>query len=73
MIKHHIQWDEGMPSPSRFIHRSVRYLSCEPNIYQSGSTSEVGVRLVPSSNFLAGRSGTVHSLWALSVVCVWFS
>ena len=33
------------------VHRKVRDLSCEPNIYVSWSTSELRVRLVPLSMF----------------------
>ena len=54
------------------IHRLVRDLSYEPNIYMSCSTSEIMVRLVPSkvfkpsSNFLSDRSNAVP----LFVICV---
>ena len=51
-------------------------LPCIPNIYVSWSTSEIRVRLVPSSMFkpsshlLTDRSKAVLLLWILFVICV---
>ena len=58
------------------VHRWVRDLLCEPNIYVSWFTSELRVGLVPlsmlkpSSNVFTDRSKAVHLLWILFVIYV---
>ena len=50
------------------IHQLVRDLSCEPNIYLSLSTSEIRMRLVPSSKKNTDCSKAVLLLCILFVI-----